>query len=232
MTSVGLRRRVATGAILAIVSLTATTACAHTRADSPAAESTVAAATPRTFRSEASPSGAVPSTATAVPPTDSAGPPIRLLLPAAGLDAPIRADATPPGGVVDPVSYTDVAWLTAYGAPGSNATDTVYLAGHSSGEDVTVFDPLLTPGGTARDLAGEDVVVETDRSMIRYRIDGPARYLHKEEIATDPEVWRRVPGRLLLITCDQSRDDRNVVFFASYVADDTGPAQSGSTLHR
>lgn len=157
----------------------------------------------------------VSSAATAAP---SSARPTLLRVPSIGFEARIREDATPPGDVVTPETYDDVSWLSAYGMPGGAATNTVYLAGHSSGVGATVFDALLTSRGTARDLSGETVIVQTKAGPVTYRFDGPARYYAKNQIARAADVWRVVPGRLLIVTCDQSRDDRNIVFTASLVS--------------
>ncbi len=141
--------------------------------------------------------------------------PTRLVFPGAGLDVRVQVDKTPPGGVIKPPSYTDVYWIEAYGKPGTNADNTVYIAGHSSPDHSVVFDALLETDGSPRDLAGEELTLNTPSGSLVYRIDGAARRYDKNALANDPEIWKIVPGRLLLVTCDQEIEGRNTVFFAT-----------------
>jgi len=141
--------------------------------------------------------------------------PTRLVFPGAGLDVRVQVDKTPAGGVIRPQSFTDAYWIEAYGKPGTNADNTVYIAGHSSPNHSVVFDALLNADGSPRDLAGEELTLRTKAGSLVYRIDGAARRYDKNDLANDPDIWKIVPGRLLLVTCDQEIDGRNTVFFAT-----------------
>lgn len=141
--------------------------------------------------------------------------PHRLVFPGAGLDVKVLVDRTPAGGVIKPPSYKDAYWIEAYGKPGTDADNTVYIAGHSSPDHSVVFDALLEVDGSPRDLAGQELTLATPNGTLIYRIDGAAKRYGKNELANDPDIWKIVPGRLLLVTCDQEIEGRNTVFFAT-----------------
>jgi hypothetical protein len=141
--------------------------------------------------------------------------PTRLTIPAVKLDVRVGVDRTRAGGVIHPANFTDAFWLNAYGTPGTDADNTVYIAGHSSPNHAIVFDALLSRDGKPLGLAGDEITLKTNAGTLVYRFDGAAKLYDKNEIARDPEVWKVVPGRLVLVTCDQEIEGRNAVFYAT-----------------
>ena len=114
------------------------------------------------------------------------------------------AEVAPVGGVIDPPSLDRAYVIDPYGRPGSD--NTTYIAGHSWNRGEAVFNPLLdvpTQEGTLE--VGETVVLTQDGQRFTYRVTSSRRY-PKGTLAEQDEVWRRVPGRLVLITCFQRND--------------------------
>jgi hypothetical protein len=141
--------------------------------------------------------------------------PTRLTIPAIKLDVRVGIDHTPAGGVIHPANFTDAFWVDAYGKPGTDADNTVYIAGHSSPNHAIVFDALLSRDGEPLRLAGDEITLKTKSGTLVYRFDGAAKLYDKNAIVDDPEVWKVVPGRLVLVTCDQKTEGRNAVFYAT-----------------
>lgn len=138
-----------------------------------------------------------------------------LSVPALGLSTDV-AEVDPVDGTIDPPTFDRAYRIAPYGTPGSD--NTTYIAGHSWNAGDAVFNPLLDIASQEATLAPGDVVevVERDRTY-RYVVEGTARY-PKGTLADVEEVWRRVPGRLVLITCFQldtgSRSRDNLVVTA------------------
>lgn len=143
-----------------------------------------------------------------------AAPPERLVIPAVGMDVGVEVDDTAPGGEVDPPSTELAYWLSSYGAPGTDADNTVYLAGHSSGDGTAIFDLLLAEDLSPLDLGGEPVRLYTASGELTYRIVGPPQTYTKAELPRVRAVWEISPGRLVMVTCDRHDPDRNIVFTA------------------
>jgi sortase (surface protein transpeptidase) len=145
-------------------------------------------------------------------------PPVRVQVPAVGLDAAV-VPITPAGGELDPPRLDRAYWIESYGSPGPDATNTVYLAGHSVDRGTAVFDPLFDQERqTALVKSGDEVTITTDAGAVTYVVDETQRY-PKSELANEAEVWRIVPGRLVLITCFQrnggGRSTDNLVVYAN-----------------
>ncbi len=144
--------------------------------------------------------------------------PIRVQVPAVGLDAAV-VPITPAGGELDPPRLDRAYWIESYGSPGPDATNTVYLAGHSIDRGAAVFDPLFDQERqTALVKSGDEVTITTDAGAVTYVVDETQRY-PKSELANEAEVWRIVPGRLVLITCFQrnggGQSTDNLVVYAT-----------------
>jgi sortase (surface protein transpeptidase) len=152
------------------------------------------------------------------PAPSGVAPPVRIQVPAVGLDAAV-VPITPAGGELDPPRLDRAYWIESYGSPGPDATNTVYLAGHSVDRGTAVFDPLFDQERqTALVKSGDEVTITTDAGAVTYVVDETQRY-PKSELANEAEVWRIVPGRLVLITCFQrnggGRSTDNLVVYAN-----------------
>ena len=125
-------------------------------------------------------------------------PPTRLVFPAAGIDGPVdeytAADAAAEGGV-NPSSLDEIVWYSGIPnpMPGSDATNTVYLFGHSWIEPA-VFN------GLAGVRAGDRATVSTANGALVYAVDEVIT-MAKPEFTSDARVTAVVPGRLALVTC-------------------------------
>lgn len=131
--------------------------------------------------------------------------PKRVEVPSVGLDVQVLP-VTPEGGELDPPTLDEAYWIETYGAPGSDADNTVYLAGHSYDSGDAAFNPLFDRAEQiALVAAGDEIVVTTEAGRLTYAVDSTERY-PKDELAGVDEVWRIVPDRLVLITCFQRND--------------------------
>ena len=158
--------------------------------------------------SEPTPSATTPSV-TSAPPTVSPTPdslignvpvaaPTRLVLPAAGIDGPVEeytaADAEAEGGV-NPAALDTISWYSGVPnpMPGSDASNTVYIFGHSWIEPA-VFNGL-------KDLhAGDRATITTSSGELVYAVDEVIT-MAKPDFTQDARVTAVVPGRLALVTC-------------------------------
>jgi sortase (surface protein transpeptidase) len=170
-------------------------------------------ATP-TATPSSTPSAADPTTPSAA----AATAPLRIQVPAVGLDAAVLP-ITPSEGELDPPRLDRAYWIETYGSPGSDSTNTVYLAGHSVDRGSAVFDPLFDQDEQRALVgAGDEITITTDAGVVRYVVEDTQRY-PKSELAGETEVWRIVPGRLVLITCFQrsegGRSTDNLVIYAT-----------------
>ncbi|MBF4462745.1 MULTISPECIES: class F sortase [unclassified Rathayibacter] len=168
--------------------------------------------------------GPAQASAAAADPVASEAPPVAgqpeaLRIPSVGLDATVRTLSVDPGSVVDPPGPDDAYWLSDYGVAGPAATNTVYLAGHSYRRGGAVFNPLLDPPHERSAVAtGDAIEVQTPEAVYRYTVTDVQRY-DKATVGSEDELWRRVPGRLVLVTCFQYDDGQastqNLVVYAS-----------------
>jgi sortase (surface protein transpeptidase) len=127
-----------------------------------------------------------------------AAPPTHLTFPAAGIDGDVEeyttADAEAEGGI-NPPRLDSISWYSGVeGAlPGSDATNTVYLFGHTWTQPA-VFNGL-------RDVAaGDEATVSTQHGVMTYRVDEIIT-MSKSDFSQDPRVAAVVPGRLALVSC-------------------------------
>jgi sortase (surface protein transpeptidase) len=149
------------------------------------------------------------------------GTPLRVRVPAVGVDAPVLPTAFE-NGEINPPTLDDVYWIADYGAPGTDSDNTVYLLGHSWDNGPAVFNALFDrPTQTSRVQPGDEIDVETPEGMVSYEVDRTERYPRASVGDPDSEaygdVWAVVPGQLILITCFQQNDgadarDNFVVF--------------------
>lgn len=151
-----------------------------------------------------------------------AAPPLRVEIPRVGVDLDVLP-IQPSGGVIDPPTMAEAYWIESYGAPGTDATNTVYLAAHSSlHHEDAAFNPLLDVEHQESVLApGDEVRVTTANGVLLYEVTGSIRY-GKRELPDAREVWLIEPDVLHLITCFQqdglARAEDNLVVTARLVA--------------
>jgi hypothetical protein len=170
----------------------------------------------------AKPTYTVPSRVEQTPDPGVPGDPVNLSIPAIGVNAPIVeftvADAmtgTDPFGnscyqdgtitCINPprmdLVYQQIGGQDGvlYGDdPGMTSQGMVYLFGHAGARSgAAVFDNLaqLQPGDTAE--------VTTTNGILTYVV-AEVLNIPKEEYATTDKVLNQVPGRLLLVSCDQN----------------------------
>lgn len=139
-----------------------------------------------------------------------------------GLDADVVPTASV-GGAFDPPTLTEAYWIEAFGAPGAQSDNTVYLLGHSWDNGDAVFNALFDRATqTSKVHPGDKVVVTTDAGDVTYEVERTERIPKAEVAEESSEVWDVVPGRLLLVTCFQNNGGGdaydNFVVFADVVS--------------
>ncbi|WP_165350388.1 class F sortase [Xylanimonas protaetiae] len=146
--------------------------------------------------------------------------PVRVLIPAIGVDAPIEvytdAMVAAADGWIDPTTHDVVSWWQGGGTPSSDPDNTVYLYGHVSRLEA-VFNYLHSV------VPGTEVTVVTEAGEIVYVVQEVLEPVGKEALPDDPRINAQVPGRLVLIGCyrepDQGRrrTTHNIVVIAHQV---------------
>lgn len=146
----------------------------------------------------------------------------RLVFP---LGSPMQTNAN---GEIVPDGLDVARWVNDpdMGAPGSSTERTVYIAGHTSPRSAAVFNPLYDRAtSTSHVMPGDEFHVPTEETVVRglppltYVVEHVTD-LPKGVVAEDveSEVWRIVPGRLVIITCfqnpDGTRSTENFIVFA------------------
>lgn len=143
--------------------------------------------------------------------------PLRVRSAELGLDVPILPSRLPADRRFNPPSNVLAYWLDEYGSAGPTATNTLYLAAHSWNTGYAAFNPLMNiAAGTARVKTGQQLQILTSAGNYQYRVTQIADY-RKTSIESAKELWRAVPGRLVLVTCFQLNDagaNRNLVIYA------------------
>ncbi|WP_254788476.1 class F sortase [Arthrobacter sp. ok909] len=134
-------------------------------------------------------------TNSALPP---ASPPQRISYPAAGIDVSVlpltpSTDETATGSLVPPMTM-DAYWLTAYGQPGSGSLNTTYIVGHSWQTADAPFNRL-----SSRSAIGDELSVRTMTGTVKYKVQSVTT--HDKATLRTSDVWNKVPGRLVLISC-------------------------------
>ncbi|NIZ92777.1 class F sortase [Kineosporiaceae bacterium B12] len=159
--------------------------------------------------------GSVPVPAGGPRPVDPAAVPVRLQVPAAGIDVPlIDLGVAADGTLQVPVDYQQVGWFD--GGPPPGDVGPAVIAGHVDSRSGPA------PFFRLRDLApGDEVTVtRTDGRLVVLHVDGVEQYA-KDAFPT-ATVYGPVPGPALrLVTCGGSFDRSsghyrdNVVVYAS-----------------
>lgn len=157
-----------------------------------------------------------PTPLTAAPAGPPAAPPQRLVYPAAEIDVavlPLDLESAAGGDrTIVPPATMDGYWLTPFGMPGADSTNTTYIVGHSWQDLEAPFNRLSTHAA-----AGDRLTVATSAGATEYQVDFVTTYV-KSGLKDSP-VWEVAPQRLVLISC--YTDDlwgTNVVVVASPVA--------------
>lgn len=143
--------------------------------------------------------------------------PLRVLSTELGLNVPILPSRLPADRRFNPPSNVLAYWLDEYGSAGPAAKNTLYLAAHSWNDGYAAFNPLMNiAAGTARVRIGQQLTILTSTGNYRYRVTQVADY-RKSSITSEKELWKAIPGRLVLVTCFQLNDagaNRNLVIYA------------------
>ncbi len=160
------------------------------------------------------PSGTAPSAAT------SAAPPVRIGIPAIGVDAPLEVLSLDDGNILQPpVDWDSAGWFDRSPVPGQRGPSVI--AGHLTAPDgPAVFVDLgaLQPGDEVR-------VTQADGSIAAFTVDRTISAERTDSFPTE-EIYGPMPdAQLRLITCDGEYDPerghwtRNMVVFATAVTD-------------
>jgi sortase (surface protein transpeptidase) len=148
-----------------------------------------------------------------------AGQPLHLQIPSIGLDVNVGRMTVPAGGTVDPPTMGSAYWLAEYGVVGASSTNTAYIAGHTCrGACHSAFSPMLdVPKSETRVHSGDEVLVTTPQGVDHYTVTDTVLYT-KTTIQQQTELWKKVPGRLVLVTCFQyaggTSSQQNFVVYA------------------
>lgn len=118
--------------------------------------------------------------------------------PAAGIDLSVvpltpSADDLADGSLVPPMT-TDAFWLTPYGQPGSGSDNTAYIIGHSWENGEAPFNRL-----SSHSAVGDELSVSTATGRVNYKVQTVTT--HDKNTLRTSDVWNRVSGRLVLISC-------------------------------
>jgi len=145
-------------------------------------------------------------------PHPARGIPRRVVVPRLGVDAPVVGlDAAPGGVLVPPDDPTVLGWWRDGARPGA-VRGAALITGHTVSSGGGAFDDLETL------RIGNRVTVRTGRGPIDYQVTGVTVY-RKAKLTRDAErvFSQSVPGRLVLITCEDWNGSRylsNAVVFA------------------
>jgi len=185
-------------------------------APSPAGPAATAAATPGGATTDVAPgAGSVPVPAGGPRPVVAGHVPVRLEVPAAGIDVPLIDLGVAADGTLEvPADYQQVGWFD--GGPPPGDVGPAVVAGHVDSKSGPA------PFFRLRDLAaGDEVrVTRADGTVVTFHVDGVEQYA-KDAFPT-ATVYGPVPGPALrLLTCGGSFDRTsghyrdNVVVYAS-----------------
>ncbi len=146
------------------------------------------------------------------------GQPVALSIPSVGLTTSVRSMTVEPGGSVDPPGPRYAYWLAPYGTAGPQATNTVYIAGHTFRRGGAVFNPLLDVAHEQSAVTvGAEIEIQTQEGVYSYTVTAVERY-DKVSVDQQSELWKQVPGRLVIVTCFQydsgQASTQNLVVFA------------------
>jgi LPXTG-site transpeptidase (sortase) family protein len=190
----------ATAALVAVVGAIAWVLAGNLGGGSPAASEVLAVPTGLP-RATAKPT-ATPEPAITLVPSPIAAPPVRLLIPAIGVDAPVTVKGLRPDAVMDvPDGPEDVAWYNFTARPGMGGN--AVLSGHLDYRNygAAVFWRL-------KDLREGDIVEVrlADGSLLRYGVSLKLSY--DARMAPVPEIVGPTSKEVVtLITCGGIFDD-------------------------
>lgn len=143
------------------------------------------------------------------------GPTDRLVIPSVGLDVPLKVEAIPSTGTINPASFED-AWEETSGGfyPGQQAEGTLLVAMHASNVHLDAPGNLVSDGQSVAVSKGDVVQVRDEVFTVT------AIYIiPKSQWGGLAEGWESVEGRLLLVTCLPPSDgsghaENNIVIVA------------------
>ncbi len=152
--------------------------------------------------------------------------PIRVEVPRIGFQVRVEDDYF--GDIIDPPFDPATAADTIYfdtsrgTRPGSNTSRSSYFAGHTCRKPgcLAAFDVL-----DQQLQDGDDIYLTTEASLalgvrLHYRVKDSLK-TPQETLPSVARVWRKIPDRLVFITCnlreDGGQQTDNHVFFAEYV---------------
>jgi sortase (surface protein transpeptidase) len=157
------------------------------------------------------------------------GEPLHLAIPAVGLDVDVLSMSVPESRELDPPGPYRAYWISDYGTAGAASTNTTYIAGHTYRDGSAVFNPLLdVPQSAGAVHAGDQIAVTTPEGEVDYTITSTELY-DKVSVEQQDELWKQVPGRLVVVTCFQynggtSSSQNFVVYAQQNPAPPTPPA--------
>lgn len=131
----------------------------------------------------------------ALPAPSRPGAPLRVVVPALRIDAPVDPVAAPGGTLTPPADPTRLGWWAGGARPGDRGS--VLVAGHTVNGGGGALDDL------ERLRRGDRVVVRTRTGTTGYAVVG-VQVLDKGELARRAQQLfdQAVPGRLVLVTCE------------------------------
>ena len=143
----------------------------------------------------------------------AAAEPVRIRYPSAGFDVPVHPleldSATQASQTIVPPETKDGYWLTAFGKPGQDSTNTTYVIGHSWDGAEAPFNQL-----SSASRVGDRFEVDTASGTMAYQVENVTTYV-KSSLKDSP-IWDIVPNRLVLISCyTEDPWGKNVVITAS-----------------
>jgi len=143
------------------------------------------------------------------------GAPRRIVIPRLHVRAPVLPIRTQGDTLIPPSDPQELGWWAGGARPGA-ARGSVLVTGHT----------VHTGGGALDDLEqmrpGDPVVIRTDHGWIRYEVRRVHVYAKGSVAQHAPQLFsQQVPGRLVLVTCEDWNGERylsNVVVTAAPVA--------------
>lgn len=155
------------------------------------------------------------TTATPAPAPRVPAAPRRVVIPALSVDAPVQPVRAPGGTLVPPNDPQRLGWWAAGAVPGARR-GSVLVTGHTVHDGGGALDRLETLD------PGDLVTVRTGHGTVRYHVR-TVRVFSKGAVASHAErlFSQEVPGRLVLVTCEDWDGERylsNVVVTAAPVS--------------
>lgn len=130
--------------------------------------------------------------------TEAGSPPLHVTYPAVGMDQSVLplspTEEERNAGSIVPPHTADAYWLAPYGVPGAGSTNTTYIVGHSWEDRGSPFNNI-----SSLSQPGDQLTVTTAGGPLHYTIDRITT--EYKDTLKDSDIWDKVPGRLILITC-------------------------------